>query len=117
MAQTLRQILDNVRAQTVNESAQIQSQIPIQKSPVIQPPRGYASPIDVYDQDVGFESPLMDFSPGVNRGMWSVPDLAISHVSVGTLTSSGTPSSTQTAQVVGFGNRAFGNQFGVKSIK
>ena len=64
-------------------------------------PRGFASPQDVYDQSVGYESPFNHLAPGAMRAMWSVPDVAVTHTPVNTLTSAGVPNSTQSAQIVG----------------
>ena len=101
MADKLKDILEKVGSQAVATSASQQSRIGPQQSPVVMQPRGFASPQDVYDQDVGYETPFNHLSPGTMRGMWQVPDVALTHTPVNTLQSAGTPNSTQQAATAG----------------
>jgi hypothetical protein len=99
MAATLKELLQQTKDAAENASAANISSIGPGQSPSMIKPRSYASPQDVYDQDVGYESPFMNLSPGVKRAMWSIPPVAITHDPVATLTSSAVPRGTQATQI------------------
>jgi hypothetical protein len=47
---------------------------PIGRAPIASPARGYFSPTDSYENQIGFDNPQTSFAPGALRGMWSVAD-------------------------------------------
>lgn len=103
MAQTLNQIVNAAIGTAVADSnaTQAKDQVSPAGQPNPQPPRSFASPMDSYEQDVGYDSPFGHFAPGARRAMWQIPDVALTHTPVNTLQSSGTPTSTQTNQIIG----------------
>jgi hypothetical protein len=103
MTQTLKELLQKTQDQAVEQSAANVGSVSAGRSPATIRPRSFASPQDVYDTDVGYESPFLNFSPGSRRAMWSLPDVALTHTPVATLTSSATPGGTQATQVTGAG--------------
>ncbi len=97
---TLNELLDKAQdAAEQRSTAEINTFGP-SRSPAPIRPRGYASPQDVYDTEVGYESPFMNVSPGTRRAMWQIPDVALTHTSITTLRSSSTPSTTGATQVL-----------------
>jgi hypothetical protein len=104
---TLKELLQKTQDQAVEQSAANVGSVSVGRSPATIRPRSFASPQDVYDTDVGYESPFLNFSPGSRRAMWSLPPVAITHDPIATLTSSATPSGTHSTQI------SFGAQSGV----
>jgi hypothetical protein len=105
-APTLKELLQKTQDQAVEQSAANVSSVGPNRPPTPIPPRGFASPQDAYETDIGYDSPFMNFAPGARRPMWQLPPVAITHDPVNTLLSSVTPATTQTAQITGGGSSA-----------
>jgi hypothetical protein len=103
MANTLRDILNSSIGSAIEQNNETVAQdvLTAPKQPNPQPPRSYASPMDSYEDEVGYVSPFNHLAPGTMRPMWQIPDIALTHTSVSTLQSAGTQNSTQTAQIIG----------------
>jgi hypothetical protein len=103
VAQSLRDILSSsiTSALESNNEQIAREQLPPFRQPNPQPPRSYASPMDSYENEVGYDSPFNHLAPGATRPMWQIPDIALTHTPVSTLVRAGIPNSTQTAQIVG----------------
>lgn len=97
---TLNELLDKSQTAAENQANAEINTVGVGRSPAPIRPRGYASPQDVYDTSVGYESPFMNASPGTRRAMWSIPDVAVTHTSITTLKSSSIPSTTGATQVL-----------------
>jgi hypothetical protein len=103
---TLNVLLQQAQDAAIDQSEASQNRIAPGKSPSLTRPRSYASPMDVDDTHLGYESPLMHVAPGTRRAMWSVPPLAVTHVPVNTLKSSAVPVTTQASQIQGAGTKS-----------
>jgi hypothetical protein len=95
----------NVLLEQAKDAAEQQASVEINtigpsRSPAPIRPRGYASPQDVYDTSVGYDSPFMNASPGVRRQMWQIPPVAITHDTITTIKSSSVPRTTGATQVL-----------------
>jgi hypothetical protein len=102
-APTLKELLQKTQDQAIEQSAANVGSIGSNRPPTPIPPRGFASPQDAYETDIGYDSPFMNFAPGARRPMWQLPDIAVTHTPVNTLSSSATPRTTQATQVTGGG--------------
>jgi|SRR5579871_433002 len=75
-----------------------------QQAPNVTPARSYASPMDVYEDEVGFDSPFSYLSTGTRRIMWQIPDIAITHTPLSSVLTSASQSADFTqAQIIGGG--------------
>jgi len=98
---TLKELLQKTQDAAFNQGETAQNSIGPSHSPAPSKPRGYASPQDVYDTEVGYDSPFMNFAPGTRRQMWQLPDVALTHTPVNTLTTSASVQGTQATQISG----------------
>jgi hypothetical protein len=103
---TLNVLLQQAQDAAVDQSEASQNRIAPGKSPALTRPRSYASPMDVDDTHLGYDSPLMHVAPGTRRTMWSIPPLAVTHVPINTLKTSATPATTQASQIQGAGTKS-----------
>ncbi len=103
MGQTLGQVVSSILTPAIAENNAIQAkqQLPPAAQPNPQPPRSFASPMDSYEMDLGYDSPFNHLAPGTMRAMWQIPDVALTHTPVNTIQTSGTPNTSQRNQIIG----------------
>jgi hypothetical protein len=97
---TLNELLDKTQAAAERQANVELNTISPNRPPTPSRPRSYASPQDVYDTSIGYESPFMNVSPGTRRAMWQIPDVALTHTTVNTIKSSSIPRTTGATQIL-----------------
>jgi hypothetical protein len=97
---TLNNLLEKTQDAAEQQASAEINTIGPSRSPVVNRPRGYASPQDVYDTSVGYESPFMNASMGVKRAMWQVPPVAITHDPINTVKATSVSPTTGATQVL-----------------
>ena len=85
----------------IQDNNTLQERVPIGFGPVLTPARTYTSPADSYENELGYNNPTVNFSPGAMRGMWQVADQQQANVPVTNLTKSGNSTSNQLAGLQG----------------
>jgi hypothetical protein len=97
---TLNVLLDQAQAAAEQQASAEINTVGPSRSPAPIRPRSFASPQDVYDTSVGYESPFMNVSPGTRRAMWQVPPVAITHDPINTVKTTSPPHTTGSTQVL-----------------
>jgi len=75
--------------------------VPVGHGPQVPPARTYLSPSDSYEDEIGYDSPVVGHAPGMRRGMWQVYEQQQAHVPVTNLTSSGNTNNNAVAAIQG----------------